>query len=1234
MFRIAFITTVFLLTSAALLHAEERTWTSIDGAFRLQAELVGAEGSQVRLKRSDNGQEITVKLELLSQPDREYVRSLADKATSDAPTAGDAAPAPAGAPKSEVPAADDAKGEVTLENAPPPDYRSLLMLYYAAQSDLLKVSESFLGEVYAVYMIPPKASGPITDEYRRLQDEMKASEFARKRIVEQIRTFAAAKLAGVEKGPTVQRFRVQWKMQLDRYDEAIGGFPFDRSYYDLTFHNNTDTYSWQLPEGPHLIVPRMVTPRARPADPFVQFSWNPLVSQLEQPLFPKGLFQRKIPGSFPIVVEGIGRMPALSMKPAQAEAFLLGLPQQKGQPDRWIPLDVLLEVGPMQIAEGQLQPVPARVVLARALHPGTGQVLQTFAAEQFLPGESAPPAAGGKRHFTIDEAPALNRRRMALLQIQKDFQLVLPERLEELTLDQIRREVFFWKHFQQDRGTPEQLMRYATSIGLNPRHPLMYYQWQKLDAAGSPLASGALPQLLTGDDRAWEFLKSEKGYDPRYKIEAGVFMFDREKIIGRDPEITAPELRPVVKKLVQTTAAKAPRQAAIRIPLGEVEYDPETLALLPQRRGSSDEEPAFDPLNEITTADFGRPRKLPAITFPESLRDKTLYEVKFFGEASDPVGETAVRMFDRAPRFSQETVNTLRDRIGVITNYPVAVALDRQIHFDRVPLTRKTVDKLAGIRDWHARMQMRIVVSELDVALTEQHGIENPLRPGAIIVGKVQGVEIETSKGEPVAFIPATDLPASIPHVDDDPFARAASSGSTDGKPGDSPGAPADGAARPLTPAAIPLLVARLTPESFEQYLDQFLVARIQHEFWFRENPEKNNYGVDPQLGQALPPFEQLPPQNERQELAAPFREWAKQNSPRLENHFTLRFGKFDFRDRRGEEAPAPAVLEEAVYGSPHSDDLGTATSSYRLFPSRLHPNQRFKPITPEESQKDSNWSQLLSRAPAEIYFGSRQYAFVTPNADGERANPQSRQGSFAGGQSTIAGVPVARPTTEPIFPVLRVDKELWLPPDAALAPNQPYALEIEFEAADIEIVDLPPPHPWIEAYLQYQNSVPPQMHEYRQANDAGNYLVIQAAVKAARLVNTATEETAVQLVVKDYRPIKLAPVAPANPPATATPSSSAQPARPAPTGTPRYGASTPDASTSNASTPSVPVPGVPVPGVSKPIIPPPVAIAAVPGDAPPARQTGSWAGTLAALACVLALAIGGVAWWRKQLAA
>lgn len=100
--------------------AEERTWTSTDGKFKVRAELERIEKGIAILKRSD-GKTARVPLKKLSEADRQYAQSLSNKATgkdstskkspsADSPSAASAADEP----RTKPPSADASNSEESI----------------------------------------------------------------------------------------------------------------------------------------------------------------------------------------------------------------------------------------------------------------------------------------------------------------------------------------------------------------------------------------------------------------------------------------------------------------------------------------------------------------------------------------------------------------------------------------------------------------------------------------------------------------------------------------------------------------------------------------------------------------------------------------------------------------------------------------------------------------------------------------------------------------------------------------------------------------------------------------------------------------------------------------------------------------------------------------------------------------------------------------------------------------
>ncbi|WP_202921254.1 trypsin-like peptidase domain-containing protein [Anatilimnocola aggregata] len=69
-----------LEAKAAERSAEFRRWSSADGNFTVEAQLIKVDGANVQLKRKDNGKELTVPSAALGKADQEFLASLREKA--------------------------------------------------------------------------------------------------------------------------------------------------------------------------------------------------------------------------------------------------------------------------------------------------------------------------------------------------------------------------------------------------------------------------------------------------------------------------------------------------------------------------------------------------------------------------------------------------------------------------------------------------------------------------------------------------------------------------------------------------------------------------------------------------------------------------------------------------------------------------------------------------------------------------------------------------------------------------------------------------------------------------------------------------------------------------------------------------------------------------------------------------------------------------------------------------
>ncbi|MFG0264484.1 MAG: SHD1 domain-containing protein [Rhodopirellula sp. JB055] len=82
MFR-HFLLVVAVLSTASFASAKPRTWTSANGAYKLEGELIGSNDTTAILKRRGSGRLAAVELQDLSDEDREFVTKLTKERSSD-----------------------------------------------------------------------------------------------------------------------------------------------------------------------------------------------------------------------------------------------------------------------------------------------------------------------------------------------------------------------------------------------------------------------------------------------------------------------------------------------------------------------------------------------------------------------------------------------------------------------------------------------------------------------------------------------------------------------------------------------------------------------------------------------------------------------------------------------------------------------------------------------------------------------------------------------------------------------------------------------------------------------------------------------------------------------------------------------------------------------------------------------------------------------------------------------
>lgn len=1144
---------VLLSPLAAEVSAEQRTWTSSNG-LTLKAEMIRLDGETIHLKRADNGQEIAMKLSQLSPKDREYAKLVASKK--------------AGPPKSaptepkKIITDDEPHDSIDFNKVPRPDYATLLRMYYAANKDVLKDDPAFLTEAYAVFLEPKIDFVPFRASYAiPLVNPKDINEFNRPRFIKEFAEKARKELDKSSDWPKTAVFRIHWQLELGEYDFDTQRFPY-KSFpaYDYTYQDTRarkmrlteKIYGLSL-EKPQCIVPRLLVSPVRPSSKEIQQMQQRERMQPREPnynfkcyaLFPYALFNQyrsmslvpcnnAIRANTVIMnLKGGERITGLPMKRDLAEAFIKQLPRLPSnrsdripKHDRKLPVELLVKVGPIVIAEGRMAPISARVFAARVINPTTGKTIYRykFEPEPKATAESTPESSSRLGRLSKEDVPDLTRLQLTLLQLKNHPELMRQERLKEMTFSQIRSERSTADFLIQMKNKTASLKSTIFNDTLNPKRQLFLFEWQKLQQEKDKLASGPLLDIFSGRGEAWSFIKNEAHWDDRFNSYPHITVFSPEKIKDRSIEIATAELLPTMKELVSAVIQKAPTQGVISVGLGTVQYDASSHSLISKRYGLSGgtaKDHNLVTLKEIVNPAFEPPKPIGGVpyaigfAFPKTVQSLVLYSIRGSGDnrQSQRVGKILGKSYGNGR--SDRSVIKFQSNAQHLAHDPVAVALDREIRLERISIDPATAEKLTKISNWESSLQARIIVSKLDVEIAADYTNQGKTRPRGVIRGHVEGVQIESRYGLVIAYIPAADLSEISLSMK-----KALAEKSKIPKelfPSDKP--------RKLTPAFIPLLIAKHQPKFFADHIDQFVVARIQHEHWFRQDPTKNVYGVNPATGQAFPRMDNMPDAQQRKQLVDPLSAWVTKNSKVIGNRFTLQFDDVRFESYFGGKTPAPAIFYGTVV-TPHTiyamssikAKLGSLKLDLSVSSVPADSNRKNPPAWHDLKDRLETLTERLSLVPPEIYFSDRRFQFVVPNANGNRVLSGNQASLGESSRGGIAGIPVAKPTTEPIIPLLRVDKEIWIPKNGALSStNQKPILETTMEITKVEVVDDPPPHPWIEAMKQYDS----KNHRKKKIEDKGQYVILHVALKSANLVSATTGETLLPLELRDYRTVK-----------------------------------------------------------------------------------------------------------------
>lgn len=328
-----------------------------------------------------------------------------------------------------------------------------------------------------------------------------------------------------------------------------------------------------------------------------------------------------------------------------------------------------------------------------------------------------------------------------------------------------------------------------------------------------------------------------------------------------------------------------------------------------------------------------------------------------------------------------------------------------------------------------------------------------------------------------------------------------------------------------LTPASLSLLAVKYVDKFLDNKVDQLMLARWSHEKAFRRYPSENKYGVEPQHGSFFGENQASPNTSDlRDQFRDRFSSWLKMTAATTSNRFKVKIPDFEFQFDKKTQVLSPAMFSA-------SENPPTMPKRWsRMF--RLYGQSRglglelsFEEYETRKKDKGANpfygWVrdytryERLSQTPStEIHLTKVNPNFVLKDLDGNTAS-MLRDGEV---RTNSYGIPITTPKdNRPVHPVLRIDKEIWLPKDAGLDDDKrPPAIELTFTLTKASLQPTAPEPSKVGAYCKLVNLERDKHGE--QAQDQGDYLIIEAAVESAILID---EESGKRLFPLDTKPLR-----------------------------------------------------------------------------------------------------------------
>ena len=570
--------------------------------------------------------------------------------------------------------------KVTEAQAPALNYANLLRLYIASHADLLN-NEAFAWHYFQIYKAPEMRTPECSDLQRKALNSIRFEQLYEKE-------YAAFKEELVKLGnaPTSGVFTSPAWVQLNNYDMARAAFPVVAVHlgYSRALEPQFRCKTYKVPPGPNYA--------------------------------PRGFDNRLI------------TLPGRNMMPKE-------IPVDKDVATKWLDdhsfnnqikqmqATVTVRVHPLPfVSNSQTLKIPGEVIGLTVMDPLTGKPYRSFRFSIESQDEKIAGKASSHGLMTLTSSAA------ALYLIRNHPDILRTEVVQELTRRYIRTEQEYWQHIDDNVTSYRQQLESGGSISpgnVNEKRLLFAYEWQLLRKNNPDLARAVL-EVFIRPDPSWEFYRKEPAFDPRLKafVEASIFSrevlglpsvqtlmtqdvgsLSRIRYTGHPSsdklpaaEFLLPKLTPVMLDFIHESAQAMPERIKLDINLfGKFEAADSRLLLRTQSSEFSDTKPLMPlpmPRRKSFAADGEKIESMLHVPLPMSAKKRFVY---LLGHHNLPEQPRPSIYKSNTPTDAWRNIIGGSMGLGHMNFGNVsALALDREVAFPRVKVSRKTVERAIG----------------------------------------------------------------------------------------------------------------------------------------------------------------------------------------------------------------------------------------------------------------------------------------------------------------------------------------------------------------------------------------------------------------------------------------------------------------------------------------------------------------------------------------------------------